>query len=131
MKIELDPTKFGTFYENLEKAVALEELIGLGWHREIKRHGHATYNNWSESYDWKIVYSSPSARIDLSVTERYIDAHFIQHLKTQKVTEPELLERFGKNELFWRVPLGYVVDIEVEGKNVEKIQEVVNKLLKT
>jgi len=129
MKIELDPTRFAKFYKNLEEAVALKKLIGLGWQREIKRHRHATYKDWSESYDWTIVYSSPSARIDISITEMYINAHFIQHLKSGKVTEPELLERFSKNAMFWRVPLGYVVDITIEGKNADKIEKEVNNLL--
>lgn len=130
MKVQLDPTRFSRFYKNLEEAVALKKLIDSGWQREIKRdRRHATYDDWSESYGWSITYSSPTARIDLSVTERYINAHFIQHLKQGEVTESELLERFSKNALFWRVPLGYVVDIAVEGKNADKIQKEINKLL--
>lgn len=129
MKVELDPTSFGRFYKSLEKAVALEKLLGSGWQREIKRHRHALYNDGCESYDWTIVYSNPSTRIDLSITELYIDADFVHHTKKREVTMPERLERLSKNAAFWRVPLLYVVNITIEGKNADQIQREVNKLL--
>ena len=129
MKIELNPTSFGEFYKNLEKAVALEKLLGSGWQREIKKRGHKLYTDGCESYDWAIVYSSPSARIDLFITELYIDADFIHHVKPEEVATPDRLERLSKNAVFWRVPLQYKIDISFEGKNIDGIKKEVNKLL--
>ncbi len=129
MNFEFDPIQFGKFYQSFEKAIVLGNLIGSGWQREIRHSSHKLYTNGFESYDWIIVYLTSLTRIDLSITELYIGAGFINHLRKDKVTMVEHLERIEKSAKFWRVPIHYVVAFKIEGKNKSKIEKEMNKLL--